>query len=145
MKIHGLTPNSHGRVFLLYFLGLIGLTEATLNHSLLPTTNVISTPQHPYLQHSLRKEFVKAQILQRLGLSQKPVVDLSHKISRDLVLETLRRAEGLDLENTVSIVGAEPANVTRAQTESYGGRHYAKTAEIISFPDKGKSFFTKNL
>jgi len=98
------------------------------------TTTTTSKPPAPFIQDSLRKEYIKAQILQRLGLSAKPVVDLSHKISRDLVLETLRRAEGLEWDSIVG--GGSPAGNNTGSEEA--GSNYAKTSEIISFPDKGK-------
>jgi len=74
-----------------------------------------------------------------LGLSEKPHVDIAHKISKDLVLETLRRTENLD-QNTPSDTGnskqSHHPNSTSGDDDSLS--NYAKTSEIIAFPDKGK-------
>lgn len=70
---------------------------------------------------------------------------MAHKISKDLVLETLRRTENLnDLSSSVSsdiaatTASYHPNNSTIQVDEETGVANYAKTSEIISFPDKGK-------
>lgn len=124
-------------------------------------------------EDTLRREFIKVQILQRLGLSEKPHVDMAHKISKVLVLETLRRTENLNnhhhdstLSTSSSSTSASDAASTPADTTYHNERHvpsysyannntivvdeetgvanYAKTSEIISFPDKGKSAIKVN-
>lgn len=107
------------------------------------------------LEDNLRKELIKVQILQRLGLTEKPQVDLAHKISRDLVLETLRRTETLD-----EVEGRDGGPILTTNRFQHHRRHnnqsrfggssssdgddgstnYAKTSEIISFPEKGKKY-----
>ena len=126
-------------------------------------------------EEGLRKELIKVQILQRLGLNDKPQVDLAHKISKDLVLEALRRTENFqeEEEGTVTSTGAATSTTrTTAATGSVNdgegrrngkGRrgkskssaddsnnnsdagNYAKTSEIIAFPDKGNIFITLSL
>lgn len=102
------------------------------------STNSQTTPNTVEHEESLRKEIIKVQILQRLGLSEKPQVDIAHKISKDLVLETLRRTENLD-QNT------PPASHSNSTSSSSGDdeaiSNYAKTSEIIAFPDKGKNLY----
>lgn len=95
-------------------------------------------PTAPTLQQeeSLRKEMIKVQILQRLGLNEKPKVDLSKQISRDLVIETLRRTENFDQDDSSSF-NLNPLNATLNHDEDTTNS-YAKTSEIISFPDKGQ-------
>ncbi|CAL8138034.1 unnamed protein product [Orchesella dallaii] len=125
-------------------------------------------------EDSLRREFIKVQILQRLGLSEKPHVDMAHKISKDLVLETLRRTENLNYPDSPSSsssssssisgdgagarnnnerhvlshsqshannssISSSSSSTTSLLDEETGVANYAKTSEIISFPDKGKS------
>jgi hypothetical protein len=97
--------------------------------------------QHPTAstlqqEESLRKEMIKVQILQRLGLNEKPQVDLSKQISRDLVIETLRRTENFDQDDSSSFK-LNPLNATLNHDEDTTNS-YAKTSEIISFPDKGQ-------
>jgi len=89
-------------------------------------------------EESLRKEMVKVQILQRLGLNEKPKLDLSKQISRDLVIETLRRTENYDQDDpgTSSFRSSSTLNSSHHGEDDSAGS-YAKTSEIISFPDKG--------
>ncbi|ODM95212.1 Inhibin beta chain [Orchesella cincta] len=128
---------------------------------------VVSSDSSVSGEDSLRREFIKVQILQRLGLSEKPHVDMAHKISKDLVLETLRRTENLNYHDSSSsssssstatdVAGAgnnerhilshnhnhannsSSISTTSLLDEETGVANYAKTSEIISFPDKGKS------
>ena len=100
---------------------------------------------------TLRKELIKAQILQRLGLTHKPNLDLTHQISREVVLETLKRTQEVEAENESSL----PGQFARSRHHEEGGQSgndsqtsnntqpnhqnhkYAKTSDILSFPDKG--------
>ncbi|CAG7829797.1 unnamed protein product [Allacma fusca] len=128
-------------LLLLSFLARIGCSGPSSS-----TTNV--TVPNPN-EDAIRRELVKVQILHRLGLNEKPQVDLAHKISKDLVLETLRRTESFS-ENFHNFV-TKPQNKHQNKSR-HGGQsrpsskdegagepgNYAKTSEIISFPDKGK-------
>lgn len=78
---------------------------------------------------------IKVQILQRLGLEQKPHVDDAHKLSKDLALEILRRTDNLHQSGGGST--SSDTNSTTIQTTE-DDNNFAKTSEIISFPDKGK-------
>jgi len=80
-------------------------------------------------EEKVRREIVKVQILQRLGLSEKPRVNTSHKISKDLVLETLQRTE--------TWTSAVPDGIGSTADGDDDANNYAKTSQIISFPDKG--------
>ena len=96
---------------------------------------------------ALRKELVKATILQRLGLTEKPNLDPTHQISRAVVLDTLKRTEEVEGENQ----GSLPGQFRRVLNETDDnenvipiGNHahrYAKTSQIIAFPDRGKLSF----
>src|SRR6185503_14180032 len=71
-------------------------SSSSSSNSISASDSLITSQGTSSLEDHLRKEMIKVQILQRLGLTEKPVVDQAHKISRDLVLETLRRTETLD-------------------------------------------------
>lgn len=97
---------------------------------------IYATTPPPEYGESIRKEIIKVQILQRLGLTEKPRVNNSHKLSKDLALEILKRTDssgggGNGLSNTVH------ANSTQANVVEEDS-NFAKTSEIISFPEKGK-------
>lgn len=117
-----------------------------------------------FSEDTLRRELIKVQILQRLGLNEKPHVDMAHKISKDLVLEALRRTENFNPQhhqdsssssslnsitgsfnhNNASInlesvaTSSTAAGLSNHADQETGVANYAKTSEIISFPDKGK-------
>ncbi|XP_057658554.1 inhibin beta chain [Diorhabda carinulata] len=86
----------------------------------------------------LRLEAIKKQILQKLGLRQKP--NVTHSLPKDVILETLYRAE--DEENVFL------RNFDREKFSTTSSRNnimetvdvddfYGRTSEIISFAEEG--------
>jgi hypothetical protein len=63
-------------------------------------------------------------------------VDQAHKLSKDLALEILKRTD--NLHQSSSVVGSSTESNDVNSTQSEDDNNFAKTSDIISFPDKGK-------
>lgn len=91
---------------------------------------------------SIRLEAIKRQILSKLGLRQKP--NITHSLPRELILETLSRAEDSEVlsgninpdEDNISTTSARTTKDETVDADDF----YGKTSEIISFGE-GKVFY----
>ncbi|KAK9874488.1 hypothetical protein WA026_002837 [Henosepilachna vigintioctopunctata] len=86
----------------------------------------------------LRLEVIKKQILSKLGLRNKP--NVTYSLPREVVLETLYRAENSEFFSTYSRDDA--ISTTSARTDPQDQMDvddfYGRTSEIISFAEQGK-------
>ncbi|CAB0013392.1 unnamed protein product [Nesidiocoris tenuis] len=79
----------------------------------------------------IRLEAIKHQILSKLGLRAKPNVSRESTPSRDVVLQTLRRANGWPFTLTSSSSSSYDPDV--GQSDDF----FATTSEIIAFAEQG--------
>ncbi|XP_030759633.1 inhibin beta chain-like [Sitophilus oryzae] len=84
----------------------------------------------------LRLEAIKKQILQKLGLTRKP--NITHSLPREVVLETLYRAEEGDFlrgfqEEDFPTTSEKNRNMDTVDVDDF----YGRTSEIISFAEQG--------
>lgn len=90
---------------------------------------------------SIRLEAIKRQILSKLGLRHKP--NITHSLPRELILETLSRAEDGEVFNgnfhfdeDISTTSARTSNADSVDVDDF----YGRTSEIISFGE-GEALF----
>lgn len=88
--------------------------------------------------NSLRLEAIKRQILSKLGLKHKP--NVTHSLPREVIMETLSRAEDNSdffrnsySEENISTTSARTAAVDNSDFDDF----YGRTSEIISFAEQG--------
>ncbi len=131
---------SHGRsgtlfyfLLALSFLSCERVCKMSSGETIVDSSSGGTGNQH---EETLRKEMIKVQILQRLGLVEKPLIDNSHKLSKDLALALLSRTDNFHQSSDGDLSTSDVNNSTTTQTED--DNNFAKTSEIISFPDKGK-------
>lgn len=115
----------------------------------LPATAVQKKPASGAHPESARLESIKRQILIKLGLSSKPQLPADAVPPRDVVMETLLRAEesAAGLERTTP--SSSPASGRRgpqqqqqhpasdAESSAVEDDFYGKTSEIIAFAEPG--------
>lgn len=90
----------------------------------------------------LRLEAIKKQILQKLGLRQKP--NVTHSLPKEIIWETLSRAEdensdflrNFDREETFSTTSDRSNSMETVDVDDF----YGRTSEIIVFAEEGKLF-----
>lgn len=88
---------------------------------------------------NLRLEAIKRQILSKLGLKHKP--NVTHTLPREIIMDTLFRAEDSDglkyakNEEDVSTTSARTSNLETVDVDDF----YGRTSEIISFAEQGKN------
>lgn len=114
-----------------------------------------SPPPSPPEADRLRLEAIKSQILSKLGLREKP--NVTHSMPREMVLETLFRAEDVDDDDNDDAFAEGTARRREWPwtTEEARDRHdghvgdqqdyddfYARTSEIISFAEQGNAAVT---
>lgn len=93
---------------------------------------------HKVESDNLRLEVIKKQILSKLGLRDKP--NVTYSLPREVVLETLYRAENSEFFNTyrdedfVSTTSARSESKDQMDVDDF----YGRTSEIISFAEEGK-------
>ncbi|XP_045466196.1 inhibin beta chain [Harmonia axyridis] len=92
---------------------------------------------HKVESDNLRLEVIKKQILSKLGLRDKP--NVTYSLPREVVLETLYRAENSEFFNTyrdedfVSTTSARSESKDQMDVDDF----YGRTSEIISFAEEG--------
>lgn len=91
---------------------------------------------------NIRLEAIKRQILSKLGLRHKP--NVTHSLPRELILETLSRAEDGEVyskyfnpEEDLSTTSARISNTDTVDADDF----YGRTSEIISFGEGRILFF----
>lgn len=86
---------------------------------------------------NLRLEAIKRQILSKLGLKSKP--NVTHTLPREIILETLVRAEDSDVGHFNNIDDRSSSTSYRASVlETVDvDDFYGRTSEIITFAEKG--------
>lgn len=88
----------------------------------------------------LRLEAIKKQILQKLGLRSKP--NVTHSLPREVVIETLNRAEERDFfrgyeEDEFPTTSEKDGNIETVDADDF----YGRTSEIISFAEQGRKVY----
>lgn len=87
---------------------------------------------------NLRLEVIKKQILSKLGLRDKP--NVTYSLPREVVLETLYRAENSEFFSTYR--DEDFVSTTSARTDTQDPMDvddfYGRTSEIISFAEEGE-------
>jgi len=91
---------------------------------------------NPCTDDDIRKEAIKMQILQKLGLKSKPRIRLP--VPRDVVLETLSRAGGNLLSGKEEAKQAASLGEEEEYFDSEPDDFYGRTSEIITFAEPGK-------
>ncbi|KAK5638902.1 hypothetical protein RI129_013197 [Pyrocoelia pectoralis] len=83
----------------------------------------------------IRLEAIKRQILSKLGLRQKP--NITHSLPRELILETISRAEDGEVISSNFNLDEDDISTTSARTSHFDNvdvdDFYGRTSEIISF------------
>lgn len=90
---------------------------------------------------NLRLDAIKRQILSKLGLKHKP--NVTHTLPREIILETLVRAEDSDgrnfnnVDEDISTTSYRSSILETVDVDDF----YGRTSEIISFAEQGKIHF----
>lgn len=91
---------------------------------------------------SIRLEAIKHQILMKLGLRDKP--NVTHHLPREVIMETLSRAEESrgylgDAETREEDIPTTSARSPNSDAQDFDD-FYGRTSEIITFAEEGKNY-----
>ncbi|VEN44325.1 unnamed protein product, partial [Callosobruchus maculatus] len=123
-----------------------GIGEGGGVDDMLTCPNCVFDDQEKAETDRLRLEAIKKQILQKLGLSQKP--NITHSLPREVVWQTLYRAEDSDFLEAGSgkmgergAGGERGSGSTTSRTSNMdtmdADDFYGRTSEIIAFAEVG--------